>query len=133
MSDDGEPSGTAGRPMMAVLLGSGIGDVAVVVTRYFGGTKLGTGGLVRAYSDGVRNALAALPLREKISLATLLAVGPYRWVTPVERLLSDFEAELADQEFAADVTWHIRLPEERAAALAAALVELSHGEIEVVL
>ena len=72
-------------------------------------------------------------MREKVALTTLLAAGPYRWVTPVERLLPDFEATVAEQEFAADVTWRIALPEERAAALSAALVELSHGEIEVVL
>jgi uncharacterized YigZ family protein len=133
MSDDGEPGGTAGRPMLAVLLGSGIGDIAVVVTRYYGGTKLGTGGLVRAYGGGVKAVLDELSVVEKVSLTTMLAAGPYRWVTPVERLLPDFEATVAEQEFAADVTWRISLPEERAAALAAALVELSHGEIEVVL
>ncbi len=60
-SDDGEPSGTAGRPALAVLQGSGLGDIAVVITRYFGGTKLGTGGLVRAYSDSVRQVLNELP------------------------------------------------------------------------
>src|SRR5512136_3037013 len=67
MSDDGEPGGTAGRPMLAVLLGSGVGDLVAVVTRFFGGTKLGTGGLVRAYSGGVKAALAQLPLQEKVS------------------------------------------------------------------
>ena len=133
MSDDGEPGGTAGRPMLAVLLGSGIGDIAVVVTRYYGGTKLGTGGLVRAYGGGVKAMLEVLPVCAKVTLTTVLAAGPYRWVTPVERLLPDFEAAVAEHEFAADVTWRISLPEERAAALAAALVELSHGEIEVVL
>jgi uncharacterized YigZ family protein len=133
MSDDGEPGGTAGRPMLAVLLGSGIGDIAVVVTRYYGGTKLGTGGLVRAYSSGVKAVLSGLSVVEKVSLTTVFAAGPYRWVTPVERLLPNFEATVAEQEFAADVTWRITLPEERAAALAAALIELSHGEIEVVL
>ena len=68
-SDDGEPSGTAGRPALAVLQGSGLGDIAVVVTRYFGGTKLGTGGLVRAYGDAVKAVLAILPLAASASSA----------------------------------------------------------------
>ncbi|MDQ1300141.1 MAG: hypothetical protein QG637_58 [Chloroflexota bacterium] len=131
MSDDGEPGGVAGRPMLAVLLGSGVGDVAVVVTRYWGGIKLGTGGLVRAYGGGVKAMLAALPVREKIIYADLLATGPYHWVTPVMRALAGYEAQIADQTFAADVTWQLRVPEERAAELAAALVSLSHGEIEL--
>ncbi len=133
MSDDGEPGGTAGRPMLAVLLGCGVGEIATVVTRYFGGTKLGTGGLVRAYSGGVKAVLAVLPVQEKVILRTVLASGPYSWVTPVARLLPAFAAHVADQQFAADVTWQINVPEEQARPLAAALVELSHGEIEVVL
>lgn len=132
MSDDGEPNGTAGRPMLAVVLGSGVGDIAVVVTRYFGGIKLGTGGLVRAYGGSVKAVLAALPVAEKIAYAEMIASGPYSWVTPVARLLPEHEARLVDQVFAADVTWQIRVPEERAAGLAAALVDLSRGEIEVV-
>ena len=133
MSDDGEPAGTAGRPMLAVVLGSGIGDLAVVVTRYYGGTKLGTGGLVRAYSGGVKAVLEALPLREKVTYATLLASGPYTYVAPVERLLPDFEATVVSRDFAADVTWQIQAPAEHAPRLAAALVELSRGAIDVVL
>ena len=65
-SDDGEPGGTAGRPMFQVLEGSGLGQVGCVVTRYFGGTKLGTGGLARAYAQAVAQALEALPRREVV-------------------------------------------------------------------
>ena len=76
-SDDGEPAGTAGRPALAVLRGSGLGDVAVVVTRYFGGTKLGTGGLVRAYGDAVRAVLDVLPRAAKVPTHTVSIVAPY--------------------------------------------------------
>ena len=131
MSDDGEPSGTAGRPMLSVLLGSGVGDIAVVVTRYYGGTKLGIGGLVRAYGGGVKTVLAELPLTEKVARTTVQMRGSYHWVTPVERLLPAFEAQIADQTYAADVTWRLSVPVERAPGLTAALVELSHGEIVV--
>jgi uncharacterized YigZ family protein len=130
MNDDGEPGGTAGRPMLAVLHGSGVGDGAVVITRYFGGTKLGTGGLVRAYSGGVKAALAALPVCEKVAWAVLRARGPYHWITPVTRLLHQYEASLVAQSYEADVSWGIRVPEEQADGLVAALTELTHGEIE---
>ena len=76
-NDDGEPSGTAGRPILAVLQGSGLGDIAVVVTRYFGGTKLGTGGLVRAYSDATKAVLAILPRAEKVPTTQCMLALPY--------------------------------------------------------
>jgi len=69
MSDAGEPHGTAGRPMLTVLLHSGVGEIAAVVTRYFGGTKLGTGGLVKAYGGIVQLALESLPLAERVDYA----------------------------------------------------------------
>ncbi len=78
MSDDGEPGGTAGRPMLAVVLGSGLGDLVVVVTRYYGGTKLGTGGLVRAYSGGVKAVLDVLPVREKVTYRRCWSADPTR-------------------------------------------------------
>ena len=71
MSDAGEPRGTAGRPMLTALLHGGVGDVAAVVTRWYGGTKLGTGGLARAYAGAVVEALAALPRAERVERATL--------------------------------------------------------------
>jgi uncharacterized YigZ family protein len=131
MSDDGEPGGTAGRPMLAVLLGSGVGDIAVVVTRFFGGTKLGTGGLVRAYSGGVKAALAQLPLQEKTTRRELTLIAAYHWISTLDRLLPTYEAQVEERTFNADVTWHITVPEERLDALVAALIELSRGEIRI--
>jgi uncharacterized YigZ family protein len=132
MSDDGEPGGTAGRPILAVLLGSGVGDIVAVVTRYFGGTKLGTGGLVRAYSGGVKSALAELPLREKIPLHSLRFRGPYHWVSAVDKLLAAYEAQAIARTFDVDVTWRVTVPEERWETLVEAIVDMSGGEIAVV-
>lgn len=70
-SDDGEPSGTAGKPILAQLSGSGIGEITAVVTRYYGGVRLGTGGLVKAYGGGVQQALKLIETEEKESLIRL--------------------------------------------------------------
>jgi uncharacterized YigZ family protein len=129
MSDDGEPGGTAGRPMLAVLLGCGVGDVVAVVTRYFGGTKLGTGGLVRAYSGGVKAALAELPLREKVSLRSLQLKGSYHSISTLDRLFSSHEAQVIERAFDERVTWDVAVPEEHLGALLDAVAELSDVEI----
>ena len=132
-SDDGEPSGTAGRPALAVLRGSGLGDVAVVVTRYFGGTKLGTGGLVRAYSDSVREVLDALPRAEKVPTHTVLVVTEYSFFERVRLAVEAHRGEILDEKFAADVTVTARFPVERVPAFQEALQELSNGTIEAVI
>ncbi len=129
MSDDGEPHGTAGRPMLGVLHHSGVGDVAAVVTRYFGGTKLGKGGLVRAYSGGVQAALKKLPLAERIVYERLAVVIGYASVEPFQRLLPEFEAEVENEVYGADVDFRLKLPRERVSAFKAALVDLTHGQI----
>lgn len=128
LSDDGEPHGTAGRPMLTVLLHSGVGDLVAVVTRYFGGTLLGKGGLVRAYSGGVQAALQTLPLIEKVPKAMVTAVLEYGALTGMRRLLPPYEAEVVDEEFAADITVRILLPDVHAEAFCVALVDLTHGQ-----
>ncbi len=131
-SDDGEPSGTAGRPALAVLRGSGLGDVAVVVTRYFGGTKLGTGGLVRAYGDAVRAVLEALPRAQKVATYTALIVTPYPLFERVRLAVEEHRGQVLDETFAADVTVTARFPVERFPGFRDALQELSHGTVEAV-
>jgi uncharacterized YigZ family protein len=129
-SDDGEPSGTAGRPALAVLRGSGLGDVAVVVTRYFGGTKLGTGGLVRAYSDAVREVLAALPRAEKVPTHTVMVAVPYPYFERVRLLVAAQHGQILDEDFGVDVTVTARFAVEHFPAFQAALQELSKGQLE---
>lgn len=130
-SDDGEPHGTAGKPMATVLQHSGIGDVGAVVTRYFGGILLGKGGLVRAYSGGVKLALATLSLAAHVPTVDLELVIDYANVAVVQRLLPTFEAEVRNETYAADVTYRVRLPEEHAPALQQRLVELTNGQVLV--
>ena len=128
-SDAGEPSGTAGRPMLAVLRGSGLGDAAVVVTRYFGGTKLGTGGLVRAYSDAVRMVVEAAPRAEKVLTHTVMAVYPYSYVERVRQLVAGRNGQVLDEDFAADVTLTARFAVEHLQSFQAALSELTNGAV----
>ncbi|MDD3310552.1 YigZ family protein [Pseudodesulfovibrio sp.] len=131
LSDDGEPHGTAGKPMLAALLHGPVGEIAVVVTRYFGGVKLGTGGLVRAYTQLVNAALETLETREKIDLATLVTVLPYPAVTPFKRLLPDFEAAIISETYAESAAFTVELPEEHAEAFAERLAEITDGKAMV--
>ena len=127
MSDDGEPSGTAGPPALAVLRGAEIGDAALVITRYFGGTKLGTGGLVAAYSQAAKAALAALVTEEKVTRRRFEIVLPYPLHQPVRRALEECEARLESEEFAAEVLIRYLVAEDRAEELVRRIENLSAG------
>jgi uncharacterized YigZ family protein len=127
--DDGEPSGTAGRPALAVLQGSGLGDVAVVVSRYFGGTRLGTGGLVRAYGDAVRGVLAVLPRACKIATHTVRLRIPYNSFEHIRRLLANHQGQILSQEFGADVVLTARLAVDEYEAVRNSLQEYFSGSL----
>jgi len=103
-SDDGEPSGTAGRPALEVLKGSGITNVLLTVTRWFGGIKLGTGGLVRAYTESAQLALADPPVAELVPLTAFSLDLSYLQYENVRRRLADYAAEITGEEFSASVT-----------------------------
>jgi uncharacterized YigZ family protein len=129
-SDDGEPSGTAGRPTLAVLQGSGLGDIAVVITRYFGGTKLGTGGLVRAYTDAVKAVLAKMRLAEKVPTYSTMLVIPYNLYEQAKLLIQEHAGKILDEEFSADVTISIQFLVETFDAFNEGIIELSRGKIK---
>ncbi|MCX6550053.1 MAG: YigZ family protein [Acidobacteria bacterium] len=131
MSDDGEPHGTAGRPMLSALLHSGVGDIAVVVTRYYGGTKLGTGGLVRAYGGGVQQVLATLPVTERIEYVTMRVSTDYARITALQQLFPSFEAEIVGQTFEAEVTFDLRLPLSGFDALRQAILDATRGQASI--
>lgn len=131
MSDDGEPGGTAGRPALAVLRGSGLGDTCVVVTRYFGGTLLGTGGLVRAYGDAVKAVLAEMPRREKVRQSRLTLTTPYALYEPVRLLAETHGATVEDQTFGVDVHLDLRIAADRAEALIEAVTEQTGARVTI--
>ncbi len=129
VSDDGEPSGTAGPPVLAVLRGSDIGDIIIVVTRYFGGTKLGTGGLVRAYGDAAREGLKTLKTAEKIEKKLLGIETTYSLYEQIKRLIAHHNGVIDDEDFAGEVTLMAIFPVDDIEAFTADLTELSAGRI----
>ncbi len=128
-SDDGEPSGTAGRPALAVLQGSGLGNVSVVVTRYFGGTLLGTGGLVRAYGDAVREVLKVVKFAALLPTTTLMFVMPYRLYDQVLRLIEAHNGQVLDTAFLEEITVTVRFKDEEVEAFSGQLGNLSAGQV----
>ena len=128
-SDDGEPSGTAGRPILSVLMGSGLGDIAVVVTRYFGGTKLGTGGLVRAYGDAVRDVVSVLPRAEKVLTHFYTIIIPYSLYQKTVAAISTHKGFVLTTEYAQEIQITGKIPVDLFPALQQELNHLSAGKI----
>jgi uncharacterized YigZ family protein len=127
MSDDGEPSGTSGPPILSVLRGSDIGDIVVVVTRYFGGKKLGTGGLVTAYSESAKALLAAMPLEKKVDRERIGVRIHYMHYDAVSRCLAEAGAVIVEEEFGEDVHILAAAPEESTGALINQITEATAG------
>ncbi|HEY0510354.1 MAG TPA: YigZ family protein [Thermoanaerobaculia bacterium] len=123
-ADAGEPAGTAGMPILQVLRGAGLADAMAVVARWFGGTRLGKGGLARAYAAAVREALQGLPVASRVPTARLAVEVPYEKVGAVKRLLRPPEIELAAEEYGAAARLVLAVHEERLPALREALAEL---------
>lgn len=123
-SDAGEPGGTAGVPMLQVLRGAGLSDVVAIVVRWFGGTKLGKGGLARAYAGAVREALAALPTILRVPTVTLTVELPYEKIGAVKRLVHPPKVELVAEEYGATARLRLTLWESERAGLEEALADL---------
>jgi len=102
-NDDGEPVGTAGRPALAVLQGSDIGDIGVVVIRYYGGIKLGTGGLVRAYGNAVKEVLKILPKAKCILVKTYQLLIPYSFYNSIKKSIQNQNGRILNEEFTSEI------------------------------
>lgn len=130
-SDDGEPAQTAGRPMLDVILGRGITNTAVVVTRYFGGVLLGTGGLVRAYQAAVQAGLASCHVITKKQGKTLVVHTDYNGLGRLQYLFSQQETALLDTEYTADVVMKVLVPKEQYESLPQKITEQTNGTAQM--
>ena len=129
-SDDGEPSGTAGRPALAVLRGSGLGDVAVLITRYFGGTLLGTGGLVKAYTESTQLVVNAAERGRRVPVHVAMVAIPYNLLERVRLLVTRQGGEILGEDFAADITMTLQFPVDSFDTFQNELRELSAGKLK---
>jgi uncharacterized YigZ family protein len=129
-SDDGEPSGTSGKPALAVLRGSGLGDATLVITRYFGGTLLGTGGLVKAYTESAQLVVNAVGRGQRVPVHIAMIALPYNLLERLRLIVTRQRGEVLGEDFAADVTMTVRLPVDSFEAFQNDLRELSAGKLQ---
>lgn len=129
LSDDGEPHGTAGRPMLTVLLHANVGDIAAVVTRWYGGVKLGTGGLSRAYAGAVQLALSTLPLERRVDRVRADFVLDYATITSVRQLLDALEVEVLHEVWTDVVRYEVAIARDRIPSLTQGLADRTRGRV----
>jgi uncharacterized YigZ family protein len=129
-SDDGEPAGTSGKPALTVLRGSGLGDVALVITRYFGGTLLGTGGLVKAYTESAQLVVNAVGRGQRIPVHLSLLAIPYNLLERVRLLSARHRGEILTEDFAGDITLTLQFPVSEFDDFQLGMRELSAGKLQ---
>ncbi|ABR73886.1 YigZ family protein [Actinobacillus succinogenes] len=128
-SDDGEPAGTAGKPMLAALLGSKLGEISAVVVRYYGGILLGTGGLVRAYGNGVQQALKLLETELKVERQYYVLRCDYGQINWLQFLCEKYDIVIENQNFQEKVQFILAISDDRLAAFNQELTERSAGQL----
>ena len=129
-SDDGEPQGTAGRPALAVLRGSGLGDAVLVITRYFGGTLLGTGGLVKAYTEAAQLVTRDVQRARRLRVQVAMLALPYNLLERIRLLVGRRNGAILSEDFGADVTMSLRFPLADYPVFQAELREMSAGSLQ---
>lgn len=129
-SDDGEPAGTAGKPALAALRGSGLGDAVLVITRYFGGTLLGTGGLVKAYTESAQLAIKQVKRGRRVPVHVAEIAIPYNLLERVRLFVIKHGGQIVSEEYTEDVRIRLRVRQEAFEAFQAELRELSAGKIQ---
>lgn len=129
-SDDGEPSGTSGKPALAVLRGSGLGDAVLVITRYFGGTLLGTGGLVKAYTESAQSVVNAVGRGQRVPVHIAMIALPYNLLERLRLVVTRQGGEVLGEDFAGDITMTVRVPVDVFEAFQNDLRELSAGKVQ---
>ena len=129
-SDDGEPAGTSGKPALAVLRGSGLGDVAVVITRYFGGTLLGTGGLVKAYTESTQMVVNAVGRGKQVPVHVALLAIPYNLLERVRLITARHSGEVLGEDYGGDITMTLQVPVDSFDGFQNDLRELSAGKLQ---
>ena len=131
MSDDGEPHGTAGKPMLTTLLHGGVGEIVAVCTRYYGGVKLGTGGLGRAYAGGVKLLLEDMPTEERVDRVAVEVIVGYADVDGLQRLMDELDVVVDDEAYGEDVRYRCGVPSPSLADFRARVADQTRGEGQV--